>query len=53
MQVRILDAMKKKNIKEVMMLQRILVGTLAARIIAVLKVTETNGGKTPGVDGTI
>ena len=35
------------------MLQRILVVSYAARVIAVRQVTSTSGAKTPGVDGVV
>lgn len=53
LQVRIAKAAKRKNIRQVKQLQRMLVKSFSARAIAVRKVTENRGKKTPGVDGEI
>ena len=52
LQHRIYAASKDKNIVEVVRLQKILVSSYSARLLAIKRVTQENKGKaTPGVDG--
>ena len=53
LQVRIAKATTKENWRQVKQLQRMLVNSFSARALAVRKVTENRGKKTPGVDGEI
>ncbi|MCG6267944.1 group II intron reverse transcriptase/maturase [Vibrio furnissii] len=53
LQVRIAKATQRKNWRQVKQLQRMLVKSFSARALAVRKVTENRGKKTPGVDGEI
>lgn len=53
LQVRIAKATQRKNWRQVKQLQRMLVKSFSARALAVRKVTENRGKKTPGVDGAI
>ncbi len=50
LQVRIAKATQNKNWRQVKKLQRMLVRSFFARALAVRKVTENRGKKTPGVD---
>lgn len=51
LQVRIAKAAKSQQWRKVSCLQRMLVRSFSARAIAVKRVTENRGRKTPGVDG--
>ncbi len=53
LQVRIAKATKKGNWRQVKKLQRMLVRSFSARALAVRRVTENRGKKTPGVDREI
>nr|ATX62071.1 hypothetical protein [Tremella fuciformis]ATX62116.1 hypothetical protein [Tremella fuciformis] len=50
LQRRITKAAMSNDMKQVMKLQRIIVGTFEARALAVKQVTSTSGGNTPGID---
>ena len=52
-QVRIAKAARKGQSRKVKNLQRMLTRSFAARALAVRRVTENRGKKTPGVDGEI
>lgn len=51
LQVRIAKAAKDENWRSVKRLQKLLVRSTTARAVAVRRVTENQGRKTPGVDG--
>lgn len=51
LQTRIVKAMKKEDWKKVRSLQRLLVNSTAAKLLAVRQVTSNRGKNTPGVDG--
>jgi RNA-directed DNA polymerase len=51
LQVRIVKAWQKGRRRKVKMLQRLLTRSLSGRALAVKRVTENQGKKTPGVDG--
>jgi RNA-directed DNA polymerase len=51
LQVRIAKAAKDENWRSVKRLQKLLVHSTTARAVAVRRVTENQGRKTPGVDG--
>ena len=51
LQVRIVKAVKARRWNKVKALQRLLTHSWSARILAVRRVTENRGKKTPGVDG--
>ena len=51
LQIRIAKATKDKQWRRVKSLQRLLVRSFAARTLAIKRVTENTGKKTPGVDG--
>jgi len=51
LQVRIAKATKDRQWRKVKYLQRMLVRSFSAKLIAVKRVTENTGKKTPGVDG--
>ena len=51
LQTRIVQAMKKEDWKLVRSLQRLLIHSTAAKLLAVRHVTSNRGKKTPGVDG--
>jgi len=53
LQLQILQAYTAGNTVEVSRIQRLLVSSLAARVLAVLQVTSASGAKTPGVDGVL
>ncbi|MFA5701300.1 MAG: group II intron reverse transcriptase/maturase [Desulfuromonas sp.] len=53
LQVRITQATKKGQWRRVTQLQRLLTRSFAARALAVRRVTENRGKKTPGVDGEL
>ena len=53
LQVRIAKAIKEGRIGKVKALQRLLTHSFAAKALAVKRVTENTGSKTPGVDGII
>ena len=53
LQVRIAKATSRKNWRQVKKLQRMLVKSFSAKALAIRKVTENRGKKTPGVDGEI
>ncbi|MCB1736279.1 MAG: group II intron reverse transcriptase/maturase [Gammaproteobacteria bacterium] len=53
LQVRIAKATKEEQWRRVHSLQRLLVRSFAAKALAVRRVTENRGKKTPGVDGEI
>ncbi len=53
LQVRIAKAVREKRWGKVAVLQRILVMSRYARLLAVRRVTTNNGKRTPGVDGVI
>ncbi|BCA80734.1 group II intron reverse transcriptase/maturase [Desulfuromonas sp. AOP6] len=53
LQVRIAQATKEGQLRRVQKLQRLLVHSFAARALAVRRVTENRGKKTPGVDGEL
>ena len=53
LQVRIVKAMKENRWGKVKALQRLLTHSLSGKIVAVQRVTENAGKKTPGVDGEI
>lgn len=52
-QARIVKALKDREYRKVKELQRLLKGSLAARLLAVLRVTTNKGHKTAGVDQII
>ena len=51
LQVRIAKAAKNRQWRQVKTLQRMLVRSFAAKTLAVKRVTENRGRRTPGVDG--
>ena len=51
LQVRIAKAAKNQQWRRVKALQRMLVRSFAAKVLAVKRVTENSGRRTPGVDG--
>ena len=51
LQVRIAKAVKAERWNKVKVLQRLLDKSYFARLLAVKRVTENKGGKTPGIDG--
>lgn len=51
LQVRIAKATKDQQWRRVNILQRMLVRSFAAKVLAVKRVTENRGKKTPGIDG--
>ena len=53
LQVRIVKAQKKRRYNKVKVLQRLLTHSFSARILAVKRVTENRGKKTPGIDGIL
>ena len=53
LQVRIVKAMKKNRWNKVKALQRLLTHSYSGKVLAVRRVTENNGKKTPGVDQEI
>lgn len=53
LQIRIAKATKKSDWRQVKRLQRMLIRSFAAKVIAVRRVTENRGKKTAGVDGEI
>lgn len=53
LQVRIAKATKQNEWRKVKSLQRLLTRSFAARALAVKRVTENNGKRTPGVDGEL
>ena len=53
LQVRIAQATKEGQWRRVAQLQRLLTRSFAARALAVRRVTENRGKKTPGVDGEL
>lgn len=53
LQVRIAKATKEKKWRKVKSLQWLLTHSFSARAIAVKKVVENKGGKTPGIDGLV
>ncbi|BBI61482.1 hypothetical protein HSBAA_27880 [Vreelandella sulfidaeris] len=53
LQVRIAKATREKRWRKVKALQRLLTHSFAARTLAVRRVTENRGKKTPGVDGEL
>ena len=53
LQVRIAKAIKEGKHGKVKSLQWILTHSYSAKILAIRKVTENKGGKTPGIDGEI
>lgn len=53
LQARIVKALKDNAFRKIKDLQRLLARSLAARLLAVKRVTTNKGKKTPGVDGII
>jgi RNA-directed DNA polymerase len=53
LQVRIVKAMKKNRWNKVKALQRLLTHSYSGKVLAVRRVTENNGRRTPGVDRII
>ena len=53
LQVRIVQATKANRWNKVKALQRLLTRSYSGKVLAVRRVTENNGKKTPGVDGEI
>src|SRR5659263_2566 len=53
LQVRIVKAQQVGRHNKVKVLQRLLKHSLSARVLAVKRVTENKGKKTPGVDGIL
>jgi len=53
LQMRIAKAAREGNLREVKAFQRLLTRSFAAKALAVKRVTENKGKKTPGVDGVI
>ena len=53
LQKRIVQATKKGNWRQVKNLQRLLVHSRSAKIVAIQRVSSSRGSKTPGVDGRI
>jgi RNA-directed DNA polymerase len=53
LQARIVKALKEKAFRKVKDLQRLLIKSLSARLLAVKRITTNRGRKTPGVDGII
>ncbi len=53
LQVRIAKAVKNGNLRRASALQWLLTHSLAARLLAVQRVTTTRGAKTPGVDNVV
>lgn len=53
LQVRIAKAVQEKRWNKVRSLQNLLTHSLAAKLLAVKRVTSNKGKKTPGVDGTL
>jgi RNA-directed DNA polymerase len=53
LQVRIVQATKANRWNKVKALQRLLTHSYSGKVLAVRRVTENNGKKTPGVDGEI
>lgn len=53
MQQRIVEAIKKKRFNKSKALRWILVHSFKAKLLAIKRVTQNNGGKTPGVDGIV
>lgn len=51
LQIRIAKATREKHWRKVKALQRMLTRSFAAKAVAVKRVTENTGKKTPGVDG--
>ena len=51
LQVRVAKAAKESNWRKVKTLQRLLTHSFAAKALAVRRVTENRGRKTPGIDG--
>jgi RNA-directed DNA polymerase len=51
LQARIVKAQEQGKWNKVKVLQRLLVHSQSARVLAVNRVTENKGSKTPGVDG--
>jgi RNA-directed DNA polymerase len=53
LQMRIAKAMRERKRGKVKALQRLLTHSFSAKLLAVKRVTENSGRKTPGVDGVI
>ncbi|MCC8461960.1 MAG: group II intron reverse transcriptase/maturase [Rickettsia endosymbiont of Ecitomorpha arachnoides] len=53
LQMRIAKAMREKKYNKVEILQRLLTRSYSAKCLAVRKVTNNKGAKTPGIDGEI
>ena len=53
LQERIVQATKKGKWRQVKNLQRLLVHSWSAKVIAVQRVSSSKGSKTPGVDGVL
>jgi len=53
LQIRIAKATREGNLREVKAFQRLLTRSFAAKALAVKRVSENKGKKTPGVDGVI
>jgi len=53
LQARIVKALKEKAFRKVKNLQRLLIKSQSARLLAVKRVTTNKGRKTPGVDGIL
>ena len=53
LQVRIAEAYRNKRFRKVKSLQNVLRRSLAAKMLAVRRVTENTGKRTPGVDGEL
>src|SRR5262244_4674951 len=53
LQVRIVKAMKENRWNKVKVLQRLLTHSYSGKVLAVRRVTENNGKRTPGVDQII
>src|SRR5229473_1072198 len=53
LQTRIAQATREQNWRRVKALQRFLVNSFSAKALAVKRVTENDGKRTPGVDGEI
>lgn len=53
LQLRIAKAVRNKQWRKVKSLQRMLVRSFSAKIIAIKRVTENKGKTTPGVDGEV
>src|SRR5579863_9098533 len=53
LQIRIAKATREQNWRRVKALQRFLVNSYSAKALAVKRVSENDGKRTPGVDGEI